>query len=136
MRIYIVEGMTDPIERKDHARAVVLKHYPDAELIGGAGSYPNNAVFRSTYKKEVESADILVTIRRTLALGGTIEVEHALNNAIPVYTVNGKRLQEITFLWYADPDCLQHLDCEHNGWMHRNPKRVAETRQALKEKIS
>lgn len=138
MIVYVVERNIDVgTDRAVKARAVIAKQYPDAKVIGGANFYLDNRMFRNTYAAEVATADVMVTIRRTLGLGGTIEVEEALRLSIPVFTVHGQKLQPITHLWYVEQECVRARNgktClsgwEHRARMHTDPNRVAETRAA------
>lgn len=133
MRVYIVERLPDgPSERADE---VARAHYPGAEIIHGTraiglGRWGSAADWKRAWPDFLATLDVTITARRTLALGGTIEVEDSMAAGLPVFTVHGRKLTPIGALWYAELDCLSSgcLQRRHRSRMHADPQRVAETR--------
>jgi hypothetical protein len=132
MRAYIVERLVDgPSER---AEAVVRECWPGAEILHGTvaigeGRWGTAAAWRRDWPGFVRTLDTVIASRRTLALGGTVEVEDAMALGLDVWTVHGRKLYPVTHLWYAEQVCLSRcVNYAHRGRMHADPNHVAETR--------
>jgi hypothetical protein len=132
LRIYVVERLIDgpSIEAEEAIRAV----YPQIEIVHGTksvgeGKWKSAVAWKREWPKYVHTLDIVVASRRTLALGGTVEVEDAMALDLPIFTAHSGKLYPVSHLWYEEIACLAAcIGRGHRSRMHADPNKVSQTR--------
>lgn len=136
MKVYIVERIIDG--PSDRAERAALEQWPGAEITHGTravglGKWDSAADWKAEWptfaRRLARDLGVIVCSRRTLGLGGTVEVEDGFALGLGVWTVHGRKLYEVTHLWYVEDACRRRcIGKGHRQRMHADPNRVAETR--------